>query len=867
MKSNIFTLVYYFLSLSSLIVQHPVYGIEGVQPGGILGRQHVNLTPDEDYNQSITSSDIRTLKVFGFDNSGDRLIITPHPRAGWRWMASFNVPYNGKRINWFMYDGWLYSSVSMNSNMRRRTFEEDISQRISSNAFHMAFHREQVVENEIVLFVVSPVKQTVFIKFDESLLGTERTISYEMEKLEAKFIHVSIGPEEYTVVTWQPDDVERQIIQLNDGWIFRKGDTAGAEAVTGEFGTWTPISLPHTWNARDIYDTRNIHDGLNIFEMYYRGPGWYRKSFVADNTFIGKNLQLQFLGVNQIADVWLNGSYLGQHVGGYTGFQFDITEIIRFDRENIIAVRVDNSYSYDIPPHTADFNFYGGIYREVQLLAVPSLHISDVFVTTPSVKIDAATVNVTVEIQNTTDIQQKVKTIANIVNPYDEIVQTITGEMIIKPKETELISLSGNSIPYPLLWAPEHPWLYQVYTSIHNADGKVIDQVKTPLGFRWFKFDPDEGFFLNDSAVKLRGVNLHQDYLNQGNAVSLKQKRLDLMYIKEMGANFVRLAHYPHHPYVLSLCDSLGLLVWEEIPFVNTVGRDAFAENTKDMFRQMIMRDKNHPSIILWGVGNEFAMPWLASEDVQVVLRLTQDLHDLAKELDPHRLTIQAHNHIADDRIMDITDVQGRNRYYGWYEDTYHGFASSLDEEKEIYPNWNILISEYGAEGKYGYHVNEPKLFDHSETYQMNFHQAYWEAIEARPWVSGGTIWNMFDFGSHVKIGNIPRINQKGMMTKNRKPKSVYYYYQSKWTDVPMVYIVSQTWIHRTGGANDELPFRVFSNCDTVELFHNGTSLGTQTGTFMWVAQPYPGRNKLKAVGTLQGRVVVDELYFFFHIK
>ena len=598
--------------------------------------------------------------------------------------------------------------------------------------------------------------------------------------------------------------------------------------------------------------------------MYYRGPGWYRRVFVPEASLKGLNLKLHFLGANQVTDVWLNGKYLGRHVGGYLGFQFDVTGILRPGMENVLAVRVNNAYNYDIPPHSADFNFYGGIYREVELLATHPLHISDVLIRTPSVSCTAATVVVRSEIRNSTKKDEQLKLVANVVSPYNEIVQSSAMQVLVPAGKTMTIDQQLPTVKNPLLWSPEHPWLYKVYATIYDERGTALDQTISEFGFRWYSFDADSGFFLNGRNLKLKGVNIHQDFLNKGNAVGIDQKRMDLKNIKAMGANFVRLAHYPHHPIVLDLADQLGLLVWEEIPLVNTVGGEEFFKNTRQMLVDMIARDKNHPSVILWGVGNEFAMESLAAEDTKRAKQLVQELHDLAKQLDPTRLTVQAHNALSDTTIFGITDVQGRNRYYGWYEGTYNDLGPALDKEKQVFPHWKILVSEYGAEGKYGYHVDKPAIFDHSESYQMLFHEASWNAINERQWVAGGSIWNMYDFGSFRKIGNIPHINQKGMMTKDRKPKSVYYYYQSQWSSKPMVYIVSHTWTHRAGVEGMPQPVRVFSNCESVELFLNGASLGKQDSGFVWGAKFANGENTLRAIGHMKGETVQDEMTLFF---
>jgi beta-galactosidase len=851
-----------------LLILHftnPVVG-QSVQ-GGQQGSDMLLLTPDSEFNESISDKDIRDVPVFGFDDS-DHLKIIPTFNEGWTWLAAFNIPYRGSTINWFMYDGWLYTTESLKTNMRRRGFREDITHSVSSNAYHMAFYFEKVIEREIVLLVISPKDQMVQIRLDSGFFGKDELIEYEMKSGEAKFVHIIIPPDEHTKVTWQEYTDPRIIMELEGEWKFRLGSDDFREKNDFDETEWESVTIPHSWNSRDIFDQRNIIDQLDIMEMYHRGTGWYRKTFDSRSDWENRRLDLSFLGANQVTEVWLNDEYLGKNTGGYLGFDFDVTDKIRMDAENILVVKVDNRFSYDIPPHTADFNFYGGLYREVLLTSTENIYLARTFTEGVDVSHKQASAQIVHNVENTSLENATGLTLtSNLLNPFGEIVQTHSREIEIPAGSNKEIHITMDPVEFPMLWSPESPSLYEVYTVLKDPQGELIDVNREPLGFRWYSFDADTGFMINDEPLKLKGVNFHQDYLNLGNAVDIRQKREDLIHIKNMGANFVRLAHYPHHPAVMDLTDSLGILVWSEIPWVNTTGGDEFARNAKDMMTRMIQRDFNHPSVILWGIGNEFAMGFIDDESLQRAKNLARELHDLSKSMDPNRLTVQAHNEIVDAELMEITDVQGRNRYYGWYEATYDDFANALDEEKEKYPDWNILISEYGAEGKYGYHVIDPVIFDHSETYQMNFHRAHWEAIDEREWVSGGALWNMFDFGSHVKIGNVPHINQKGMMTMDRKPKSVYRYYQSQWLADPVVYIVSETQHHKKINDDGTTEIMVFSNCEDVELIINGESEGLKTGEegFIWHISPGVGMYSLEAVGSCRGIPVYDTHQVYYH--
>lgn len=857
---SFFVLFIFILASQSVITDD-----RNIVRGGLQGDRQIILTPDKTLNEKIQQDGLQSLDMFGFDPSKSPLVFAPKVTRDIRWIAGFNLNHDSETFNVNIYDGWMFTTATIHTNMRLRRFQRDVTGMIKSNAYHMAVQREYVVENEIVMIVVSPKKQTVVLEFDEELLGQARTLLYEMDELEAKFIHIVIPPDEYTVVTWRPEDVTRRAISLNEHWRFHKGSSPGAEQSNYNDSGWERISIPHTWNAKDIYDTRNIHDGLDIFEMYYRGDGWYRKSFNTKHDLDGNNFTIHFHAANQIADVWINDAYLGKHMGGYTGFSFDVTDYIKFDEDNLLAVRVNNSYDYDIPPHTADFIFYGGIYRDVELIVTDPVFVDNVIVRTPDVSHTNASVWTQTIVRNTSAQDKNIRLVTNIVNPYNEIVKSLVDEFTISAGNEFPIEQETDNLNNPLLWSPEEPYLYRVFTTIYDDQGNALDQNDFPLGFRWYEFDADKGFILNGEQMKLKGVNYHQDHLFKGNAISQDQMLENLVHIKNMGANFIRLAHYPHHHRTIELCDSLGLMLWQEIPFVNTVGREKFIEIAKNMLTEMIRRDINNPSVILWGVGNEYQRWFFPEEDIEYTMKITRELHNLAKELDPTRLTIQAHNHYEDPAILDITDVQGRNQYYGWYEDTYKDFSRRIDEEREKYPHWKVVISEYGAEGKFGFHVNDPKIFDHSETYQMNFHRAHWEAINERDWVAGSALWNMFDFGSFVKIGNIPRINQKGMMTKDRKnKKGVYYYYKSQWSDNPIVHIVCHTWKHRTGKRDETQPVTVLSNGDWVELYLNGEKVGKKSDNFIWDIMFKEGVNRLHAVGSFNGEIVHDNLTIHF---
>lgn len=847
---------------------------QNLLPGGLQGDKHIILTPAAAENKKLEGKSVFKVDYFGFRETDRSFQFTPTLRENWNWLAIFNAPLKGKKVNTFFYDSWVATDQPKTmSSGRRRNFDQDITKQIRSNAYHIGFQRKQAVENEIFLLIISPSKQKVILEFDEKTLGIKRTLTYDMEALEAKFVHIVIPPQEYTVVAWKPEQTEREVRSMSRDWRFHKGDVANAQEVNFDDRPWESINLPHTWNADELFDYRNYKDTIDVTQMIYRGIGWYRKVFSIDEAWKNKYIKIEFLGANQVAEVWLNGNYVGKHVGGYTGFHFGdvFVKHLFFDKPNVVAVKVDNRFNYDIPPHTADYNMVGGIYRDVELVATDQVFVKEARIFTPEVTPTSGTVIANITVRNMSRVDRQATLVTNIISPYNEIIATDIRSVLLKAGEKPVIQQKFK-ITNPLLWSPEYPNLYRVSATLYEPsdwqrNGKAIDQQFFPLGFRTIIFDANKGFILNGKPVKLKGVNLHQDFMHKSWAVDLKQKREDLLHIKRMGANYVRLSHYPHHPYVMHLCDSLGLMIWSEIPVVNTIGREKFIDHAVKMMEELIIRDINHPSIIMWGVGNEYYRNFFTKEDAEYALKVTQAVARKAKEMDPYRPTVQAQNDLIDERILPLTDIQGRNRYFGWYEKTFNDFDQEMKEEHKKHPSWKLLVSEYGAEGKYGYHVNKPVLFDHSETYQVALHKAYWNSIRDSDFILGGTIWNMFDFASFAKVGSIPHVNQKGMMTYDRKPKSVYYYYQSQWTDDPMVYIYSHTWTHRSGEAGRKV--EVFSNCDEVELFVNGQSQGMrkQTDGFLWTINLTDGLHELRAVGTKQGETVKTNQQVYYQQK
>jgi beta-galactosidase len=826
--------------------------------------QSMILTPDKTINEQIRGKDIKAIDFIKFDPEEMTLKMLPYIQP-WNWLAAKNISYENKEFSFIYFNGYIYIDADMKSDCRVRKVTKNVTHLVQSNIFHIAFQNVKGKDSEILILIASEEDKRVSLTLDKSLTGIEKELVYHLKAYDAKLIRIAVQDDkpEWMPMYFEQNKSLRTRYNLNGNWQFKKGDNPEAVSVDFDYKGWQKIDLPHTWNTTDIFDNRNINDGLDIYTSYWRGTAWYRKEIYVEKKHKGERIFIQFEAANQEADVWLNKTFLGRHIGGYTGFQFDITDIMNFDKRNILAVRVDNRYNYEIPPHTADFNMQGGITRDVWLECVNPVHVVSTIVTTPEISRKKATVKIITQLKNEKDMPVEIKLVTNIVDKDGFIAASVRNVIKLNKTSKKVFEQQSNQIRYPLLWSPDEPNLYSVYSHIYEEE-MLIDEFKTPLGFRWFEFDAQNGFFLNGEYLKLRGVNLHQDRFGFGHGVpdSLRIKDLDLF--KKMGINFIRLAHYPHDPVMLDECDRLGIIVWEEIPYVNTTGREKFIENTRNMMQEMIERDRNHPSIIFWGIGNEMAMKGLVESELQYIRKTLQILNDFSHEIDPARLTIQAHNHVLDFSLVNITDVIGFNRYFGWYGEEIEDFGPVMDEIHSKYPDLRIIISEYGAGAKRGYHVENPQKFDFSEEYQLMFHEGYLKQINNRSWIAGSAAWNGCDFASQAKIGNIPRINQKGLVDYKRIPKDVYYFYQSQWAEDPMVYIVSHTWRNRNSTKREKKQIRVFSNCEHVELFLNGKSQGNNRKNFVWNVKFIQGQNRIVAIGEKMKIIVKDQMDVYY---
>lgn len=610
---------------------------------------------------------------------------------------------------------------------------------------------------------------------------------------------------------------QRSMQSLNSAWQF-----------SSEVHPEKIVNIPHTWNSEDPF-----RDG----KEYFRGKGIYTKRIYAPQKWQNRQVFLKFEGSNQVTGLYVNDKLIGEHRGGYTQFVFDITEALKPGEENQLRIEVDNSHNVDIPPLDADFNFYGGIYRDLWLITTPKLHFEteneaagNFLIKTPAVSAEKATVEIETRLVNNSGKRQSVTVEAEIFDPQEKLIRTLSKKIRINSGETAQVAFK-EQIKSPQLWSPSSPGLYTAEVRIH-ADGALQDVLSSNFGLRWFEVDPEKGFFLNGQPMKLIGANRHQDFEGLGNALPDRLHQRDYEMIKEMGANFIRTAHYPQDPEVYRICDELGLLVWTEVPVINDVtASDAYHEVSLKMQREQILQFFNHPSIIMWGHMNEIFIRLVFNNHmtdeereakIKTSVALAEKLEIETKKLDPYRLTVMAlhENELYNTSgIADIPDVIGWNLYFGWYSPGLGSFGKFLDEQHERYPNRPLFISEYGPGADVRIQTDDPQPWDYSEAYQLKLHRSYLNQVLERDYVFGMAAWNFADFGSSFRQDAMPYINQKGLVNFDRSKKDIYYYYQARLLEEPMIYMSGENYQDRyPKNAEDAVEITVFSNAPEVTI-------------------------------------------------
>lgn len=630
----------------------------------------------------------------------------------------------------------------------------------------------------------------------------------------------------------------REVININRSWQF----TPGWEV---QKGISTEVNLPHTWNL----------DALSGKIDYFRGLGNYVKYIEVPKSWKGQDVFIRFKGSNQTTTLYVNGKNVGTHKGGYTAFTWNITSFLRLGEKNTIWVRVTNALDLDVMPLLGDFNMYGGIYRDVDLIVTPKTHINlenmgseGVFVATSNVTDESADVTVKATIVGEINSDSEVTFL--ISNGLKEVIDSLTRTVKIGTTG-QVESVAEFTIDTPILWnSVENPYLYTITVKAKSSKRSLkptIDVVSQNFGLRYFSVDKDNKFMLNGKPFKIQGVAKHQDWAGLGNAIHKLNQERDVEIMLDMGVNAVRLAHYPHDSYFLDLCDQAGIIVWSEIPFVGPGGyrdkgfndSEGFRENGKQQLREMIRQNYNHPSILFWGLFNELLQN---GDDPVPYLR---ELNELAKDEDPSRITVAASN--QDGELNFVTDLIAFNKYMGWYG----GQPQDLDQWgatlRRDWPKLMVGISEYGA-GASIYHQTDsltktsPTSYWHPEQWQTYFHEQHWKVISSKPYFWGTFVWAMFDFGAaHRTEGQTPGVNDKGLVTFDRAiAKDAYYFYKANWNkNSPMVYIADRRLTNRT---KSEQTIKVYSNETQVEIVIDGVSQGIKeadgTGIFLWENLP-----------------------------
>ncbi len=651
-----------------------------------------------------------------------------------------------------------------------------------------------------------------------------------------------------------PPGAERSDTLIDDGWRFHKGEVSGFEAASFDDSSWDAIHLPHTWNATD---------GQTGGNAYYRGIGVYRRHATFGASFAGKRIFIKLDGSNLVTDVFVNGKPAGTHKGGYAAFAYDVTKLVDLDGDNVIAVKVDNAAKPDIPPLSADFTFFGGMYRDAHLIVTDPVHVDVIDFASPGVylstsKVTAASADLSVAVRVTNDdAADSTSTVhVKILDADGKVVTSFDAPASVPAASTKVITLQ-QSIPSPHLWnGREDPYLYHAKIELENARG-VVDAVTQPLGFRGYAVDANTGFSLNGKALNLHGVNRHQDRLDMGWAITSKEHDEDFALIEEMGCNAIRLAHYEHAQHFYDLADAHGMAVWAEIPLVNSITNSpAFTENAKQQLTELIRQNYNHPSIFFWSIANEISL--VPGPDYNALLdTLSATVHSEDKT----RVSALASTGSGTDAPR--ADVAGYNRYHGWYYGNISDFGGWADNQHKAAPNMKFGITEYGAGSSIKYHSETPKALDHTEEYQSLFHEGHWAQMKARPYLWGDFVWNMFDFASATRDeGDTSGRNDKGLVTYDRKTrKDAFYFYKAAWGSEPFVYITSRRFTTRTPATID---VKVYAIADSVELSLNGKSLGQKTSTngiFVFTGVKLAaGSNAVKATGTKGNVTVTDDV-------
>lgn len=663
----------------------------------------------------------------------------------------------------------------------------------------------------------------------------------------------------------------REVLTFDDGWLFKRGPfpaDAMKMAVLWN-GNWEKVTLPHTWNAQDMQVKAN---------SFYQGPAYYRKTYTFPVAWKDKRLFLRFEGVGSCCEVYVNGRLTGTHRGGYSAFAVEIQQEVKFGKPNEIIVKADNAARTDVIPVNHNlFGVYGGIYRPVSLIITEKCHIavtdyasSGVYITQRNVSRQSAEIGVRVKLDNAGYFPEPLS--------LETVIYDREGRPVAKRRQAFGLSPQGMQnfesrfqLKDPHLWQGRRdPYLYRVACRLFRND-KLIDEIIQPLGIRRYEIVAGKGFYLNGEKYPMYGVTRHQDWWQSGSALTREQHDTDLAMIMDIGATTVRLAHYQQSDYIYSRCDSLGLIVWAEIPFVNRVTGQEW-ENAHRQLKELIRQSFNHPSIYVWGLHNEVYQPHAYT------VQLTRSLHDLAKTEDPDRFTVSVNGYgHAEHPVNLLADIQGMNRYFGWYEKKIGDIGTWVKGLETDYPSLKLMLTEYGADGNpahqtelLGESLDWTKEF-YPETFQTKTHEYQWGVIAKHPYILASYLWNMFDFACPMwERGGVPARNMKGLVTFDRKmKKDAYFWYKANWSPEPVVYLTQR---RNRDRERRETQVTVYSNIGEPVVCLNGQPLKGVRNGYTKVHYIFDsvilaeGENKLRAVVKGDnGKEYSDEIRWYYN--
>lgn len=671
----------------------------------------------------------------------------------------------------------------------------------------------------------------------------------------------------------------REVTTFNNDWQFKKGPfVQSKEVLSTNFmgGKWEDVQLPHTWNAEDMQTPMaNMTAFRNPQERFYTGEALYKKTYTPSKADEGKRTFLRFEGVGSVAEVYVNGRFAGNHKGAYSAFVVEISRLLKYGEENTIVVKADNSERPDvIPINNVLFGVYGGIYRDVSLIVTDQINIAvddyaspGIYISQKNVTKKSADVAINVKVDNKTGAKQDIRVVSTVYEMDGKTVKIKKETPYILPTQGRQYIEQSLTVKNPHLWQGlEDPYLYKVVTQI-VANGKVVDEVIQPLGLRHFELKSHEGMFLNGKKVPMYGVCRHQDWWGLGSALTNKEHDADLEIIKEIGATTIRFAHYQQAERIYAKCDSIGFIVWAEIPFVNRVST-LEGDNAKQQMRELIRQNYNHPCIYTWGLHNEVYTP------AEQVIPLTNALHDIAKTEDPYRYTVSVSGYNkVDHTVNGNADLLGINQYFGWYNDSIQHISNWLADVEKKFPDHKVIFSEYGGEaniyqqkediGNRGYCCGFNKPY--YETFGTKFHEIHWGALSKSDYILGTYIWNTFDFGTPLSSqGGVHSRNMKGLVTFDRKvKKDPFYWYKANWSKEPVLYLTQRRAINR---ANEYTPVTVYSNIGTPRLFVNGQEITEYVMGTTAVHYVFPsvhlklGENTVEVKGLKDGKEYTDKI-------